>query len=74
MQECRVLGACRLRVIADAEQVRPVEAAQDVSRPRQGTEMELVSTAHDWVMCDECSKWRRISHELAQSLEADASW
>ena len=36
--------------------------------------MELVSTAHDWVMCDECSKWRRISHELAQSLEVDASW
>ena len=36
--------------------------------------MDTVPSPHDWVMCDECSKWRRVSNELARSLDEDASW
>ena len=29
---------------------------------------------HDWVMCEDCSQWRRVSKELAQSLKPESVW
>jgi CW-type Zinc Finger len=33
-----------------------------------------VVTADDWVQCDRCGKWRRVSEALAEALDDDANW
>eukprot|EP00198_Chlamydomonas_reinhardtii_P005407 XP_001694743.1 histone methyltransferase [Chlamydomonas reinhardtii] len=43
-------------------------------RGRKGEQAEPGETEQNWVLCDSCTKWRRVPAPYANSLDEDASW
>ena len=35
---------------------------------------DYYKSMHNWLQCDECGKWRKVSHEVFAQVDAEAHW